>query len=108
MHELAIEKNIRFLVVLLPTKEAVFRNHWADPSTSYRSLMENEERFRTIATDFLVKNGIEYLDSLPTLQQQLTKGIRPYRVSHDGHPNEIGQRTIAKLVAAYLESSMTD
>ncbi len=107
MHELAASRNIRFLVVLIPTKEAVFRQLWQNPSMSYRSLTENEERVWRITKDFLEHNGIEYLDSLPVLQEQLATGIQPYQVSHDGHPNEHGHKAITTLVAAHLESPKT-
>ncbi len=103
MHELAAASNIRLLVVLIPTKEEVFRQLWQNPSMSYRSLTENEERFWSITKDFLEHNGIEYLDSLPVLREQLATGIQPYEVSQDGHPNKHGHKAIAKLVAAYIE-----
>ena len=107
MHEFADTRNIRFFVVLIPTKEAVFCQLWQNPSLSFRSLTENEERVWRITKDFLEHNGIEYLDSLPALREQLATGIQPYQVSHDGHPNEHGHKAIAKLVAARLESSKT-
>ena len=107
MHELAVVKNIRFLVVLIPTKEAVFRRLWQNPSESYRSLAENEERVWRITKDFLKSNGVEYLDTLSVLQEQLATGIQPYQVSHDGHPNAQGHEVIAKLVAARLELPKT-
>lgn len=107
MHELAATKNIRFFVVLIPTKEAVFRQLWQNPSASFRRATENEERVWRITKDFLEQNGIEYLDALPALREQLMTGVQPYQVSHDGHPNEHGHTAIAKLVAAYLASSKT-
>src|SRR5262249_2690014 len=63
MHELATARNIRFLVVLIPTKEAVFRQLWQNSRMSYRNLSENEERVWRIIKDFLKHNGIEYLDA---------------------------------------------
>lgn len=104
MHELAAARNIRFLVVLIPTKETVFRELWRNPSTSYRSLMENEERVWRIARDFLEHNRIEYLDALPALRDKLATGTQPYQVSIDGHPSEQGHRAIAELVASRLGS----
>jgi len=104
MHQLAASRNIRFLVVLVPTKETVFRDLWKHPSTSYRGLIENEERFWAITKDFFTSNGIEYLDSLPVLQKQLALGIQPYPDSPDGHPNEHGHMAIAKHVASRLRS----
>jgi hypothetical protein len=107
MHELAAARNIRFLIVLVPTKETVFHGLWQQPSMSYRSLTENEERVWRITRDFLEYNGIEYLDALPVLREQLATGIQPYKVSRDGHPNVHGHKAIAKLVAAHLESPKT-
>jgi len=92
-------------VLLVPTKELVFEELWGNPSTSYRVLTENEELFWRIAKDFFEENGIEYVDALPALRQQLTSGIQPYQVSRDGHPNEEGHRAIARLVATRIEAS---
>ncbi len=107
MHEFGAAGNIRFLVLLIPSKEAVFRQLWQNPPTIYRTVTQFEERFRRITKDFLEQSGIEYLDALPGLQAQLVAGIQPYRVSRDGHPNKHGHTAIAKLVAAYLESPRT-
>ncbi|MDF0673148.1 MAG: hypothetical protein P0120_02225 [Nitrospira sp.] len=107
MQELAAARRIRFFVVLIPTKETVFRQLWKNPSESFRRNIENEERALSITKDFLRHNGIEYLDVLPALQEQLMTGVQPYQVSHDGHPNEHGHRAIAKLLAQHLESSKT-
>ncbi|OQW32791.1 MAG: hypothetical protein A4E19_05385 [Nitrospira sp. SG-bin1] len=104
MHELAASRNIRFIVVLIPTKEAVFRQLWENSTMSYRRATENEERVWQSTKDFLVRNDIEYLDALPALREQLMTGVQPYQVSHDGHPNEHGHAAIAKLVAAHLAS----
>jgi len=105
MHEYAAARNVLFLVVLIPTKETVFCKLWQAPSIMYRSLIENEERVWRTTKDFLEHNGIEYLDVLPALQEQLATGIQPYQVSQDGHPNEHGHTAIAKFVAAHLEFS---
>jgi SGNH hydrolase-like domain, acetyltransferase AlgX len=104
MHEEAIARNRRFLVVLIPTKETVFRKLWPNPSMSYRSLTEHEERLWRTTKALLEQNGIEYLDALPALQEQLVAGIQPYPVSNDGHPNQHGHRAIAQLVAASLRA----
>jgi hypothetical protein len=107
MHELAATRNIRFLVLLVPTKETVFRKFWQHPSMSYRRLTENEERFWKITKDFLEDSGIEYLDTLSVLREQLAMGIQPYQVTRDGHPNEHGYNAIAQSVATHLGSPLT-
>ena len=103
MNERAADRNIRFIVVLIPTKELVFQEIWSNPASTYSSLTENEIVFREITKDTLKGNGIEYVDALPALREQLAFGIQPYQVSQDGHPNEHGYRAIATLIAAYLK-----
>ena len=71
MHELAAARNIRFLVVVIPTKETVFHELWQTPSASYRKLIENEKHFRKITREFFERAGIEHLDALPALQEHL-------------------------------------
>jgi hypothetical protein len=107
MHELAAARNIRFLVVVIPTKETVFHELWQTPSASYRKLIENEKHFRKITREFFERAGIEHLDALPALQEHLAAGVQPFFVSQDGHLNERGQQAIAKLVAAHLKSRKT-
>ena len=74
---------------------------------SYRKLIENEEHFRKITREFFERAGIEYLDSLTALREQLVAGNQPFFVSEDGHLNKSGQHAIAKLVAAHLKSQKT-
>ena len=103
--QLAMEKNIKFIVVLIPTKELVFQKLWSNPSYAYHSLIENETSFWKLTKDFLERNGIEYVDALPALREQLVSGIQPYPVSHDGHPNKHGHKAIANLIATYLKEA---
>lgn len=84
--------------------ETFVRRHVVDLLPGRTRLSENEERAWTVVRDFLEHNDIDYLDSLPRLREQLDVGIQPYRATHDGHPNEVGQSTLARLVATHLES----
>jgi hypothetical protein len=52
MKELAAERSIRFIVLLIPTKELVFEKLQSNPSTSYRALTEHEAEFWKITKDF--------------------------------------------------------
>ncbi len=103
MNDLAVVKDIKFLTILIPTKELVFREKWVDSSVNYRTLVENEEHMWKLTKDFLKKNNIEYIDALPTLRRLLSSGIQPYKVSRDGHPNQQGHIAIARLVANHIE-----
>ena len=105
--EFSAARSNRFIVLLIPTKEAVFRQLRQKPSGNYHRLAENEDRVWRITRDFLEHNGIEYLDGLAALREQLMTEVQPYQVSHDGHPNEYGHAAIAKLVAANLASPKT-
>ena len=100
----AAASHVRFIVLLIPTKEAVFEEIYRDPPESYRRLMENETLARRTMTEFFDANGIEYVDALPALRAQLTAGPQPYHWNHDGHPNEHGHRAIAAAVAQRLAS----
>lgn len=102
MNERAADRNIQFVVVLIPTKELVFQELWRSPSPTYRNLTEDEVVLWKITKDSLERNGIEYVDALPALREQLAFGVQPYKVSHDGHPNEHGHKAVANLIAAYL------
>ena len=102
MQELAATRHIRFVVVLIPTKEAVFRELWRNPSPMFRRISEHEDRSRKLVKAFLDHHHIEYLDALPALRDRFNRGIQPYQVSHDGHPNEQGHKAIAEFVAASL------
>jgi lysophospholipase L1-like esterase len=103
-HARAAESHVRFIVLLIPTKEAVFEEIYRDPPESYRRLMENEALARRTMTEFLDANGIEYVDALPALRAQFAAGPQPYHWNHDGHPNEHGHRAIAEAVARRLAS----
>ena len=105
MHQLAIRDGIRFIVLLIPTKELVFSEHAKGIDTpSYHTLVRYEQQFWNEAKSFLEANSIEYLDALQPLQAELEAGAQPYQVSYDGHPNEHGQSVIAGAVYSYLES----
>lgn len=105
MNDRASDKKIRFIVVLIPTKELVFQKLVENPSLVYRNLTDNEVVTWKISKDFFEHNGIEYLDALPALQEQLSLGIQPYHASIDGHPNEHGHKAIANLITSYLNES---
>ena len=103
MNDLAVGRGIRFIVLLIPTKELVFGRMWDKASPAYRELIENEMVLWEHTKQAFETSDIEYVDALPALRRQLTGGAQPYQVSHDGHPNQYGHRAIAKLVAAYLK-----
>lgn len=91
------QEGVRFLVVLLPTKESVFasRVRMGAEHASLDSLVGNEKLVRDEIVDWLKLSSIEYVDVLPALQGSTAQ---PYFVDADGHPNEVGHRVIAESV----------
>lgn len=108
MNKRADDEKIRFIVLLIPTKEMVFSELWSDPPLAYRNYTEMECHVSKITKDFLQQNGIEYIDALAALQECLDNKIQPYEFSWDGHPNKHGTRAIAKGIAAYLMKHSTE
>ena len=102
MSERAESEGIGFLVILLPTKQQVFRPFVARPSPSFESLVHNEDQMWTTAGAHFAERGIDFIDTLPSLRQQLASGPQPYAATHDDHPSPAGQVAIAKAIDAGL------
>ena len=104
MHNLAKRDGIRFVVLLIPTKELVFSEQAKQlDAPSYHRLIHNEQQFWQVTKSFLEAHSIEFIDPLQALRAELEAGNQPYRVISDGHPNEIGYHAIAKTVNDYLQ-----
>lgn len=104
MSQAARTDGVRFVVLMLPTKERVVGDVWTSPTPSFRSLMLNETQAWERAERYFAENDIEYIDALPALQGQWTTAGQPYPVSKDGHPNREGHAAIARAVSDYLGS----
>jgi len=102
MDRRAAARGVRFLVLMIPTKERVFEGSWADPSASYRRLVDNEARLWEAMKSYLDGEGIAHVDALGALRGRLARGAQPYPVSDDGHPSAEGHRAIAEAVAESL------
>ena len=103
MNELASMKDIKLVVLLIPTKELVLREQWKSPSRNFVLLVENEERMWRIAKDYLGQRGIAYVDALDALRKQLGDRRQPYPVTQDGHPNRYGHLAIALALAPVIQ-----
>jgi hypothetical protein len=99
MDALARANHIRFVVVLIPTKEMVFaESAEMSASQTYKKAIRNEVMVWTMIRAFLDANGIEYVEPLARLRKELAEGNQPYPLSLDGHPNAAGHAVIAAAV----------
>lgn len=107
MSQKAKAAQIQFEVVLIPTKELVYKDAAyaavAPRSKSYRALLENEELLRQKTISFLAREDIKTIDALPALAARVKNGAAPYPESPDGHPNPEGHRAIAEVALAELK-----
>ena len=108
MNERTRIANIDFIVLLIPTKELVFKSVVYETQQSmpdeYNTLIDNEELFWRRTKAYLEDQGIGYIDSLPVLRGCFRSGVQPYRITKDGHPNPAGHHAIAELVLSTLRS----
>ncbi len=97
---------IPLLVLLVPTKELVFKSvvplEDVQSWEFYGSLLENEEEMWRRTKVALRDLDIQYIDALPVLQTLVQDGVQPYPVSWDGHMNVIGHRAVADLVRSSI------
>ncbi len=108
MNELALQQERQFLVVLIPTKELVFKELIRNPSEKHLALIRNEELLWKKAKEFFRAHDIDFVDGLAAFREMLSQGIQPYLVSHDGHPNEYGHYAIAGLIYTKLLKNRGD
>jgi len=91
----------RFVVLLVPTKELVFREVVRQSgygSETFRRVTNNELTFWDALRKSLQARGIAHVDALPALRAQVQQSLAPYPMSNDGHPNPVGHRAIAECV----------
>jgi hypothetical protein len=92
------ENGVRFGVVVIPTKEFVFANYFADnPDIPLHDvigkLIANEKLARERTFEFLAEAAIDCVDTMPSLRASVGAGIYA-RAAGDMHPNGNGYRLI--------------
>ncbi len=106
MNQKASAAGIQFAVLLLPTKELVFKDAAyaavTPRSKAYKALLENEELLRQKTIGFLASQNIKTIDALPALAARVKDGVQPYPWSSDGHPNPEGHTVLAEVALAEL------
>ncbi len=103
MAEKCRSRGIRFLVVLVPTKESVFWVRVKNPSIhpGLSEQVSTEHRLRGELMTALVERRIEFIDLLDALRKAPDQ---PYHEDIDGHPNRVGNHVIEAAVAERLRN----
>lgn len=109
MDEICRQEGCRFLVVIIPTKEAVFADYFDRTPGAYlreavARVIAGEKSAKKALINFLDDAGVDHLDVLPALQRSV--GNQLYAQStRDMHPGKNGYKVIGEAVAEYLRSS---
>ncbi len=107
MHEVCRRNGIRFLVVVVPTKEMVFADYLEHKpelplSGVLDKLLANERLARERTFKFLSDARIHYVDTLPALRRSLDKELY-VRTAADMHPSRNGYKVIGEAAFEALE-----
>lgn len=107
MKDLCDQQQIKFVVVIIPTKEQVFSDYLEhNPKLPLHDVLDeliaNERVARTKTFQALTDAGITYVDSLPALKASLSTQLYA-RTAADMHPGKNGYRVIAEAVSRALQ-----
>jgi hypothetical protein len=107
MNDICQQNHIRFLVVVIPTKEMVFSDYLEHkPELPLHDVIDkllvNERQAREKTFTFLSVSGISFVDPLPALKGSV-QGELYARTAADMHPSRNGYRVIAIATAAALK-----
>ena len=109
MKELCDQQKIRFVVVVIPTKEQVFsqyleHNSKLPMSDVFDSLIANERVAREKLFQFMSGSAIENVDTLPALKGAIDQKLYA-RTAADMHPNRNGYRVIAEAAGQAISGT---
>lgn len=95
-------RGIRLIVLVIPTKEAVFADRWPQADASFLRLAASEEQVMSIVRRRLAEAGIELIEARNALRASLSAGRNPYQETPDGHPTAVGHQVLSDAVVARL------
>ncbi|TKJ42208.1 hypothetical protein CEE37_00590 [candidate division LCP-89 bacterium B3_LCP] len=106
MNQLCIDKNIGFIVLLIPTKESVFTHHLLKRpelkhARTIKYIISNEAAINSQVKNHFDVHHINFIDLLPVFQAAIDSTVI-YPPSIDAHPNKLGHSIIADTLGKYL------
>ena len=108
MQEIATRADVRLLVLLIPTKEAVYAEAalmgTAGENPAYRRLVDMERRVRSEVKASCDSQRIAHVDALPYLADALRSRLRVYPSDTEGHPLAAGYAALASACHEALMS----
>jgi len=103
------EKNIEFVIIIIPTKEMVYLKYMADNKEdipeSFINLIKKESELRNNFYEFCKNKKLKCFDVLPSLSQALIENKKIYGETMDGHPIARGYKVIAEAIFKYLKNN---
>jgi hypothetical protein len=111
MNEACRSRGIRFIVVVIPTKESVFSSYLEHaPSLPLGDIVDkliaNERAARDKLFAFLADEGIRSVDVLQGLKRAIEREKIYAGSAVDMHPNKNGYRVIAETVAPFVTEAL--
>lgn len=109
MNEMARQRDIQFVVIVIPTKESVFSELLEkQPGLRHADLIhrlfENERIAREKVFDFFARSDIAYIDTLPALKREVLQQLYA-KSAGDMHPGKNGYRVIGEAVSNQLQNT---
>src|SRR3989338_5029966 len=107
MDQRLTQEGVRFVIVIIPTKEMVYETHMRSAGESlpsgYTGIFASEMLLRKEIFTFCEEAHISCIDTLPDLAKKLDEKVMIYQHTIDGHPNAMGYDAIAKTVYQYIK-----
>lgn len=95
----------KLVIIVIPEKAAVYEKILGDKvklNETFVEVIKNENTIRDTVLSFCKGKGISCFDLRPGLEEALSKNIRIFSKSSDGHPLSGGYEVFAKLIADYI------
>jgi hypothetical protein len=111
MNDHAKKQGTHLVVILIPTKELVFKDvvsaSGGTVPETYRTLIEREEMIWRDTKQFLEDRQISFIEVLPALRAAFANK-QPYPISANSHTNSFGHEITAQAILTALKTNFSD